>query len=88
MEISAQIRWGLTGTPLQHDVKELLSLIKLIGVVNPPVLLTDLSKYIYRRTLDTTPELLLKMPKLNLNIVKVYLPLTVATFFFPFLPTS
>lgn len=67
-EFDAEIKWGMTGTPLQNHHGELEHLSRLLGM---PYSSTYIRQKIIRRTIQNTPEINEAMPQLQWNIIRL-----------------
>tara|TARA_B100000674_G_scaffold440391_1_gene403274 strand:+ start:299 stop:1795 length:1497 start_codon:yes stop_codon:yes gene_type:complete len=74
--IGGNIKWCLTGTPIQNSIGDIISLFHYLGIsMNKKISRDRLSeqcdKYILRRTKKKTPEIIEKLPKMEVLIHKV-----------------
>lgn len=67
-ELDAEIKWGMTGTPLQNNPEELSILSGVLGLPYSP---SYIREKILRRTIRNTPEIQKAMPKLHWNVVRL-----------------
>lgn len=76
LNLKSDIKWMVTGTPIQNKKKDIMALCKIIGFKQPSCYLKQIKqKFIIRRTKN---DVGIKMPNLNITNVNVQWKPTIA----------